>query len=356
MIKSRIDGIRVAGLAASVPEQVRKNAEWGGRFGEDAVKKIIAATGVVQRHVSGERICASDLCFDAAERLIQELQWDRSEIGILVFVSQSPDYILPSTSFPLHSRLGLNKACAVFDINLGCSGYVYGLWVLSSLLLQSDAQKGLLLVGEINSRLNSPYDRGTALLAGDAGTATALEKSSVGRPSFYVLGTDGSGFRNLMISAGGMRTPHTAETLLRTERPDGSLRSDGEAHMNGSEVFTFTLREVPTMFKELREFSEGVEGEVDYYVLHQANRFILAHLAAKLKIPPEKLPLSLEQYGNTSSASVPLTIAACLRETVMEKSSRLILAGFGVGFSWAAVRIDIGPACVLDVGVVKEPT
>lgn len=354
MIKSSIDGIRIAGIAASVPGQVRQNAEWGESFGAETVRKIVASTGIIQRHVSDGAICASDLCFDAAERMLGELGWDRKEIGMLVFISQSPDYILPATSFPLHERLGLSKSCAVFDINLGCSGYVYGLWVLSSLLSQSATQKGLLLVGETNSRLNSTEDRGTSLLVGDAGTATALEKSATGPRAHFVLGSDGSGFRDLMISAGGMRTPHTAETLKRREREDGSFRSDGEGFMNGAEVFAFTLREVPRMFKELRELS-GAEDDVEYYVLHQANRFMLDHLVTKLKLPPEKVPLCLEEYGNTSSASIPLTLAVRLQDVLRQRSCRLIVAGFGVGFSWAAARIDLGPICVPEIGTVKEP-
>lgn len=353
MIKSSIDGIRLAGMAASVPEQVRQNTEWEASFGAETVRKIIASTGIVQRHVS-TAICSSDLCFDAAQRMLGELGWDPQEVGILVFVSQSPDYILPATSFPLHERLGLSKSCAVFDINLGCSGYVYGLWVLSSLLTQSSAQKGLLLVGETNSRLNSSEDRGTSLLVGDAGTATALEKSAAAPRAHFVLGSDGAGYSHLMIPAGGMRTPHTAETLKRKVREDGSIRSDGEGLMNGAEVFAFTLREVPKMFKELREIS-AAEDEVDYYVLHQANKFMLDHLMAKLKVPSEKVPLSLDQYGNTSSASIPLTVAARLRDAVRQKSCRLMVAGFGVGFSWAAARIDVGPICLPEIGTVGEP-
>jgi 3-oxoacyl-[acyl-carrier-protein] synthase-3 len=300
-------------------------------------------------------MCASDLCFAAAERLLSQLEWDRSSIDHLVVVTQYPDYLLPATSCLLHGRLGLSKSCACLDINLGCSGYIYGLSVASALLSTVSAGRCLLLVGDTPSKTASPQDKSVSMLFGDAGTATALESSPAAPPMYFQLGTDGSGYRHLILPAGGFRHPSTQLTKVRTERESGNWRSEEDLFMDGPEIFAFTLREVPPLIRTTLEATGWPVESVDAFIFHQANRFMIQHLQKKLKLPAEKVPIALGEYGNTSSASIPLAINAALRDTVSFGEQQLIMAGFGVGLSWGSAAVTCGPLVVPEIVTVPDP-
>ncbi len=348
---STIANVRIAGIASAVPEQTRACAEAAEQFGAEEIAKMSATTGVFQRHVAG-RLCTSDLCLAAARRLLDGLGWPAQSVDVLIFVSQTPDYLVPATACCLHERLGLGKSGAAFDMNLGCSGYVYGLWTASSLMV-AGARRALLLVGDTSTRTISPEDRSVALLFGDAGSATALEYSAAAPPTTFSLGTDGSGQEHLMIKAGLFRNPRTAETGLRTLREGGNRRSDEDLYMNGAEVFTFTLREVPGLLQSVLEAAGWQLAGTDAVVMHQANQFMLTHLAKRLKISPEKLPLVLKDYGNTSSASIPLALTESpICRPLQEREMKLVLAGFGVGFSWAAAAVQCGPLVLAPLSLV----
>lgn len=344
MAASTISNVRIAGLANAVPRNARPTDADAALFGVDGAK-VVANSGVVQRSLAGS-LCASDLCFAAARRLLTGLDWAPDTIDAIIFVSQTPDYILPATSCSLHGRLGLSKDCAAFDVNLGCSGYVYGLWTASLLIAGGNLRRVLLLAGDTISRISAPRDRSVALLFGDAGSATALERDDAAAPLMFVLGTDGAGERALIVPAGGFRTPRTPETAVRTERENGNIRSDEDLYMNGAEIFTFTLRELPPLIQSVLSAAGWGLDAVDSFVFHQANLFMLQHLAKRMRIPLEKLALALSEYGNTSCASIPLAMDHCLRDTLRTRDSKLVLAGFGVGFSWAAVACRLGP-CVI---------
>jgi 3-oxoacyl-[acyl-carrier-protein] synthase-3 len=302
-------------------------------------QKIATGTGVHSRHVADPHICTSDMCSAAASNLLEATGWDAASIDALVFVSQTPDYHLPATACIIQERLGLAKSCAAFDLNLGCSGYVYGLWVVSRLMSASGIKRALLLAGETASWTAAPTDRAVSFLFGDAGTATAIEFDADAAPMSFSLGTDGTGHRNIMIPGGGYRNRTSAETLVRSAGEDGVLRNEHESRMNGPEVFTFTLREVPALIKGALATAGKSIDEIDSFVPHQANLFMLQHLAKKMKIPQEKVALGLAEYGNTSSASIPLTICSTLRDRVAAGRNTLMLAGFGVGWSWGAAVI-----------------
>ena len=342
MAVSKVSGVRLAGIASAVPDHKHHFSELAGTFGAEEVKKISDSTGVVERFLAPPGMCTSDLCFAAAERLLGETGWERSSVDALIMVSQTLDYVLPATACALQHRLRLSKGCAAFDVGLGCSGFVYGLWLASTLIAGGGLRRVFLLAGDCSSGLLSPEDRSVALLFGDAGTATAIERGD-GPAMTFVLGTDGGGRDNLVIPAGGCRLPRTVETAARSAREGGNVRSEQDLYMNGAEIFTFTLREVPPLVKTvLTEAGSTVEG-TDAFVFHQANKFMLDYLVKRMKLPPEKVPLVLARYGNTSSASIPLAMTDALGPRLSAQRQRLLLAGFGVGYSWGAVALECGP-------------
>lgn len=352
MAKVTFHNIRVAGLAAAVPETIRTLEDDVRVFGEDAAK-IADSTGIKQRHVA-MRLTTADLCHAAATKLLDESAIPRNSVDVLIFVSQTPDYPLPATSCCLQSRLNLSLNCAAFDVNLGCSGYVYGLWLASSMIQSRAAGRVLLLVGDTISRNCSPEDRSTALLFGDAGTATLLEYDENSGPSHFVLGTDGSGEDYLKIRAGGSREPTNESALTKCAAEAGNCRSAADLYMNGAEIFAFTLKAVPAMISDLMAVGASDIGCFDHIVFHQANRFMLKHLFKRMKLPKDKCVIEIERFGNTSSASIPLAMVSALRYKLQGSGVRVLLAGFGVGLSWAAASLECGSMIVCDIVVVPE--
>jgi len=345
MATSTIHGVRIAGIASAVPSTVRLVSDMANVFGEEEVKKISQSTGVEKRHVAGGGLRCSDLMFAAAKKLLADLKWEPESVEALILVSQSCDFPLPATSCILQMRLGLSKSCAAFDVGLGCSGYVYGLWIASTLMAASGLSRVLLLSGDQSTCMSSPRDRATALLFGDAGTATALQRDDAAAPITFFLGTDGRGWNKLIFPSGLQfsRHPRDASTAERKQDKNDNWRSAEELYMDGAEIFAFTLREVSPMFASVLAAAGWNREDVDYFVLHQANKFMLTHLAKSMKLPLDKIPLSLQEYGNTSSGSIPLTINARLREPLASQTRRLLFAGFGVGYSWGACTLTCGP-------------
>lgn len=334
MAATTVPGIRCAALACAVPSATEGADTDGVLYGIEAAGKLSAATGVRSRHVAAAGLCTSDLCCAAGKRALQQAEWDPASVDALIFVSQTPDYLLPATSCTLQARLGLPTSCAAFDVNLGCSGYTYGLW-LASTLLGSGLSRVALLVGDTVSQITGREDRSTRPLFGDAGTATLLERAPEAPPWSFVLGTDGSGRDHLIVRRGLFRdSPLNAQPELNAE---------GRLFMNGAEIFAFTLREVPPLVEAGLRSANWSRDDVDAIVMHQANEFMLKHLAKRMKLPAEKQPLSLGEYGNTSSASIPLTIAAQLADRCAAESLKLLLVGFGVGYSWGTAAVEFGP-------------
>jgi 3-oxoacyl-[acyl-carrier-protein] synthase-3 len=351
MLHGPIHHVKIAGMASAVPETVADLAGPIEAFGAEDVEKILALTGTRRRHIAEPmqpRMCVSDLVVAATPPLLDKLGWERSSVDALLFVTQAPDYRIPATACILQARLGLPKTCAAFDVNLGCSGYVYGLWLASAMIASGNVKRVILAVGD-EPLFTSPLDRSTALLFGDAGSVTALEYSEDAEPMWFTLGTDGRGYKDLIIPAGGNRIPPNDETRIRKEAENGNVRSMEDLFMSGTEVFTFTLREVPAVIKSVLQKANWSLETPDAFVMHQANAFMLDHIAKRMKIPSEKVPLSLGEYGNTSSASIPLTIAHCLREQIEKEPMNLVLCGFGIGLSWGAVAVRCAPMVALPV-------
>jgi len=350
MAGSSIAGVVLRGIVSAVPERTQNLKDLTELLGSSDPEKIMEVTGIRSWHVCRPGQTTSDLCFAATETLLKKLSWDRDSVEALIFVSQTFDYVAPATSCCLQSRLGLPKSCAAFDVALGCSGYIYGLWLASSLIL-AGSRRVLLLAGETTTRIISPVDRAAVPLFGDAGTATALERED-GHVIHFDLGTDGTGFEHLIIPAGGQRRPRSSQSAMRTPREGGNVRSDEDLYMNGPEVFTFTLREVPPLLKRTLARAGWTKEQVDFFVLHQANKWILLQLAKRLGIPAASLPIALEEFGNTVSASIPLAITHSLRAAIGQKSRRLVLAGFGVGLSWGAAALEVGTIVLPELEIV----
>lgn len=333
-----VAGSRIAGLVSCVPSRIVDNAPFRERFGDKATD-IEKMTGVLERRWTDEDTTTADLCQRAAEHLLARLGWARDSVDALFFVTQTPDYRLPATACALQGRLGLSRQVVAFDINLGCSGYPYGLWLAMTTIASGAARRVLLLVGDTITKTVDPEDRSTAMLFGDAGTATAIEVDAAGEAHF-VLGTDGTGERQLMIAEGAYRTPP-----LPAE--DASGPKADALYMDGGAIFNFTLATVPPLVAATLERAGGVD-QFDAFLFHQANAFMLRHLAKKAKLPADKVPVNIDRFGNTSSATIPLLMTTDMADRLKADTMRLGMFGFGVGFSWGSADIAVGPLTCVD--------
>ncbi|MDR1622057.1 MAG: ketoacyl-ACP synthase III [Synergistaceae bacterium] len=345
--------MKFSGVCACVPRNEVDNMTSGAElFGAD-IENTIKATGVRTRRVCppGGGVTALDLSVTAAKELLGNHSISSSDIGGVLFVTQTPDHDMPNNASRAAHLLGLSTACAATDTSLACSGYVYGLW-LGALMARSIEAPLLLLAGENHSASTSPYDKSTALLFGDAGTATLLTPEGDEEWHFGFL-TDGSQHDVLMVPEGRSRRPFNERSLEYKTWPDGGVRRPIDIHMDGMAVFNFVVRNVPGCLSSLMERNGVAADELDLLLLHQANLYMMKQVAKKLKIPLEKMPVSLDRYGNSSSATIPVTICSELQKTVSEKPHRVLASGFGAGLSISAVSMNLGP-CVCP-GVIEYP-
>lgn len=329
--------VRIAGIAAGVPKNVASNlhpSDQDNISHEYTPEEYVKTTGVEERRVSSE-LTTSDLSYAAAEQLIKDLGWDKNEIGALIFVSQTPDYILPATACILQDRLGLNKECYAEDVSLGCSGWVYGLSAALGLLGEEKVKKALVLCGDAKKRfrvdnlLRDP-------LFGSAGTATALECCEGEEGFRFHFGTDGSGFDAIITPDMGSRSPVTLNSF-KMEEYEGKPSMRLMTRMKGMDVFSFGITTAPKSVKKLADHYSFDYQDADYFIFHQANMKMNNMIAKKLKLTPEKVPSCMYHFGNTSSASIPLTIVSELRGKFENELTKFICCGFGVGLSWGTV-------------------
>lgn len=333
MSRSSIEGFRIAGVSTCVPPRVADNLDPALGFDPEEVRKVVAMAGVRERRVVDDGVTSADLCFEAAEALLDRLGWARDSITGLIFVTQSPDYFLPSTSCVLHQWLGLSDECAAFDVGLGCSGYPYGLYLAAAMLRGGGQQRILMLHGETPSRFVDPSDHATTLLFSDSGSATAIE-SQAGGSGHFCLHTDGSGHAGLIIRGGAFRDRHPVNPR------ELSLQMDGAA------VFNFTIKRVPALIQAAFELSGNTVDDIDAFVFHQSNRFIMKHLMKKCGLPEARVPMTLEDTGNCGGPSVAVAMTRRL-PALRERSLRLMLLGYGVGLSWAAAVLDLDAQALL---------
>lgn len=332
---------RIVAVATHVPARVLDNAELAADFPEWSAQKIEDKLGIRERHIAAPGETAADLAFHAAERLFRETGIDRDEIDFLILCTQAPDYILPTTACLLQTRLGLRTATGAFDLNLGCSGYVYGLAVAGGLIASGAAQSVLLLTADTYSKFIHPGDRSIRTLFGDGAAATLIRAEPADRVDTatigpFVFGTDGTGARALIVETGGARRARDAESSVARADAAGNVRALDNLHMNGAGVMSFGLRVVPACIDQLLAKSGTARAAVDFYVLHQANKFMLDALTKKLGLPTERMPRCFDMVGNTVSSSIPFVLEQLFADGKLRPGSRVMLVGFGVGLSWAA--------------------
>ena len=342
--------VGITALAACVPSKVIDNYHYDlDIWPEEEVKKVVDKVGVAERRFADEKTCSSDLCFAAAEKLIADNNIDKNEIDLLVFLSQTPDYRMPATGILLQNRLGLPMSTMAFDITLGCSGFISALSIVYAMMQNHGFRKALLLDGETRSKVYSRKDRREAFIFGDAGIAALIERDGKFGESHFSINSDGSRGELIMIPGGGYRNMSSVETLRNKVVDEyGNIRNDEQGHMNGADVFNFVIVEVPRDIKRLFA-TTGVDIQnMDYYVFHQANAFINNYIAKKMKLDKERIPWTIQKYGNTSSVSVPLTIASELKNK-MAGERKLMLSAFGVGMAWATAIVPFVDCKISDI-------
>lgn len=333
----RYKNVGIRAMAACVPQRIAYNKDLTTIMSAEEVEKMISSVGIHERRICDKDVFASDLCYKAAKKLMEDNDISPESVDMLLFMSQTADYRSPATSCILQNRLGLSKDCAAMDLSLACSGYTYGLSAAMAYASMEGINRVLLLDGETFSKVVNPRDKVNIPLYGDAGTATLVEKGDYGE-SVFVLRTDGSGEDAVKIPA-GMRNPVTETSLIETERENGNFRNDLQVYMDGMDVFNFAIKVVPKGIKEILAYNDLTHNDIDWLVFHQSNKFMTDFFIRKLKIEADKVPYSIQKYGNTSSASIPLTI--CSELSGYRDNERFVMCGFGAGLSWGTVMMTL---------------
>lgn len=316
-------------------ETVYANPSW-------TASKIYRKTGIKSRHIADNEL-VSDMAVKAAQNLFAEYGVSPQDVDFVLLCTQSPDYFLPTTACIVQERLGIPTSAGAMDYNLGCSGYIYGLAVAKGLLCAGVAKNVLLITSETYTKHIHPLDRSTRTVFGDGASATFLTKDDINNIGEFVLGTDGKGAPNLIIPAGGMAQPKTTETSVEKEDQSGNIRSEENLYMNGPEIYAFTLRTVPELISETLVKNNLTMEEIDYVILHQANKLVLTSLRDKLDIPDEKFCIDVEELGNTVSSTIPIAIKRAMNRVPekFQSGSKILITGFGVGYSWGGTVITI---------------
>ena len=353
MAKSSFSNVCISGVVTCVPTLEKCIDDEVDLFGgnEKQIARLKKTIGLDRRRVVEPGTTAVDLCEAAARRLFEASEVLLEEVDAMIFVTQTPDHAQPCNAAVLHGRLNLPKSCAALDVNLGCSGYVYGLWLAHMMVSAGGCERVLLLAGDTMSRLVHPKDRTVAPLFGDGGSATLIERSELEGQSWFSLGTDGKGFDKLIVPAGGQRMPSSVETQAEVTDEDGNVRTAEHLLMDGAEVFNFSITVEPKAVREIVEYAGLELDAVDYFVFHQANRYILGNIAKRLKVDRAKVPMqTVERYGNQSSASIPSALCGELSEVLCgADAQQVLLSGFGVGLSWGSSLVSLSALKICEV-------
>lgn len=331
----------IKAISYYLPEKILSNELINQEFPEWDIDKISSKTGINSRHISADDEFSSDMAVKAAEKLFVEHNIKKSDIDFLLFCTQSPDYFLPTSACILQDRLGLNTGIGALDFNLGCSGFVYGLSLAKGLIAGRMAKNVLLITSETYSKFIHPEDKSNKTIFGDAAAATLISfEDGFCNIGDFIFGTDGKGAQNLIVKQGGMRFPVSNENDDFADE-FGNVRNDKNLFMNGTEIFNFTGEFVPKLTRAVLVKNDLVMEQIDLFIFHQANKYMLNHLRKKIGIPEEKFFIAMEDCGNTVSSTIPIALYEAQKQGKLTNCKNLILAGFGVGYSWAACNLIV---------------
>ena len=344
-----IKNVAVRGVTGTVPNHPVKSSELDVFTTEDA-QLFDDTVGIKNRYLAPDDVCASDLCYDAAERLIAGLGWEKESIDVLVFASVTGDYKTPPTSSILQDRLGLPTSTFVIDLPMGCCGTLYAITVAGNLLSTGTAKRALLMIGDTASRMGSYKDKSRVPLFGDAGMAMALEYDTTAERIDVEMNTLGSGYKALMTPHGGYRHPITQkESFEYQDFGNGIIRAPKDALINGMDVFSFAITKPPISMKKLMDRYELTAENVDYFLIHQANKLIVDRIVKKLKLPLEKVPYDLQEFGNLGGASIPMLMTFNLADDLQSRPMTLVCSAFGLGLTWGTMVLKTQKMVVLPV-------
>lgn len=334
-------------LSACVPKNVVKTEEFAKYFGDEHVAKFSESTGIQERRFVNEDQCASDLCIRAAEEIFEKSDVKKEEIDMLIFITQTQDYRTPGAGCVIQDKLGLSKKTLVYDLNIACSAFLHGLIMGYTFLELPNVNKVLLLVGDTLSKLVSHRDKSTGMLLGDAGIATVLSKGDNYKDSYFSMNSDGSKIDAVITRGGGYRHMSSAETLKYVEYEDGSIRNMEQNYMNGMDVFSYAISRLPKDIKELGVEANIDINEVDWYVFHQANKFMMSTIAKKMKVDMNKFLYSIYKYANTSGCSIPLTIV--VNKDKIKPGNTMLMNAIGASFLYGSAYCNIADCQILDL-------
>ena len=342
MARWNIHNVRMSGVSACVPKEVVHSEDFPF-FDKEGAEVFNNTVGILERRLGPDSLCASDMCQAAAEKLLAELGWEKESVDMLVFESVTGDYKTPPTSCLLQDRLGLSEDCFCVDIPMGCCGCMYAMNVAGNMLSNGNIRRALLLIGDTALRMGSMQDKSRVPLFGDMGTAIALEYDPSAQPIMIDFHTQGSGYKALMTPHGGYRHPITEESFVQEDFGNGIIRAPKDTLIDGLAVFTFAIsKPAKTVANLMEELHIDKDNDIDYYLIHQANKLIVDRLVKKLKLPAEKVPYNLEEFGNTGGASVPGLMVTRLRgQLQQEGNKRLLCSSFGLGLSWGTMLLNV---------------
>ena len=341
-----IKNVAVRGVTGTVPDHAVKTADFD-LFTQEEAETFDNTVGIKNRYIGSDDLCTSDLCFDAAERLLAALEWEKESIDVLVFGSVTGDYKTPPTSGILQHRLGLPTSTFVLDIPMGCCGSMYAINVAGNLLSAGSVKRALLLVGDTALRMGSLKDKSRVPLFGDSGTAMALEYDPTAEKIVIEFNTLGAGYEALITPHGGFRHPITAESFIEEDFGNGIIRAPKDTLINGMDVFSFAISRPPISIKKMMEKYELNADNVDFFLIHQANKLIVDRIVKKMKLPLEKVPYDLQEFGNLGGASVPMLMTYNISEELQNRPLTLLCSSFGLGLTWGTMILRTQPMVVL---------
>ena len=343
----KFNNVGIRAISATVPKKIIRTRDLTDYFPIEHIEKFIESTGIEERRFVEPEQCASDMCFKAAQQLFEQTDILKDDIDMLIMATQTPDYRSPGPAIILQNRLGLKKSTIVYDLNLTCSGFIHGLMMSYTFLNLPEINNVLLLVGDTLSKLISPRDKSTGLLLGDAGVAALITKGEQYGCSYFSMNTDGAYTEATIIPAGEFRNMSSIETLEYKEYSDGSIRNLEQVVMNGMDVFSFAISELPKDVNRLLAYAEVNIEDIDKYAFHQANRYMFEYIAKKLKADPQKVLHSIHKYGNTADVSIPLTLVE--NRLNIKSNSSILMNAIGAGFAYGTALINLADCNLLNI-------